>query len=98
MKDKKSKVLSFIESLPPDEGLIGTTSAILSMDIRYQGGTTSNSGDCTNSSSDACNSSTNGGNCKNAMYYCNNSKNHGDCNNNMPHPQPNNIPENCGHP
>lgn len=79
MTDKKSHIVSFIESLEGEEIL--ENSVLLGG--RKKGGnpeySTTNEGDCTNTKIANCKTSYNGGNCKNTGSNCEDSTNGGAC-------------------
>lgn len=77
MKEKSSRIASFIENLPMDVSVGNCESALLSTNMDFVGG--DNGGNCINELFDQCNKAKNGGNCQNYNSACSHSTNKGSC-------------------
>lgn len=93
-EERKTRIAEFVESL--DEGDISSSTFLLGGGVRIPDGifTSSNGGECRNTTYDGCNKATNKASCINAENMCNGSTNYGACDNSYK-PKPDNI-GNCG--
>jgi hypothetical protein len=76
---KKQSIASFIEKLPMDGSVGDCESTLLTTNMNFMGGATTNSNKCANASVGACDESTNDKHCSNTQGACDNSKNVYDC-------------------
>lgn len=79
MDSRKSRIKAFLDTLPSSDITDGVQSTLLKTAMNHVGGSTTNSGDCTNINREACHKSKNAGSCKNSVNYCNDSKNGSNC-------------------